>query len=229
MVKGAHQWLKCVSNLPRVSHLFARAWSLSGFSAQAKPCLASFVKDAAYNENVEQVTISLDVAYENMSKACLMKKDWKRTVTSFELVSMHSFKHVSRKSTWSRRSWSTVSTLPASSFPSSLRQLGSSTSNVANARICWMNASMRARSRNTRRRQFSKSACQSNAPGAGVGGRDEPALRGVSVRHGAVLWSDHMFVSDCSTCLRCSRKRKMSWYRRMVLREMTSESGNLTW
>ena len=39
----------------------------------------------------------------------------------------------------------------------------------------------------------------------------DPAVRCVRVRHGAVLWSSHMLASDCSTCLRCSRKRKMSW------------------
>ena len=96
------------------------------------------------------------------------------TFNNFELVSMHSFKHVSKKSTWSLNSWSTVCTF--SSLRSSSRQFGSSTSNVANARICCTNASIRARSRNTRLRHAWKSSCQSLVSGAGVeaeGSRDE--------------------------------------------------------
>ena len=85
--------------MPRVSHLFARDWSDSGLSAQATPCFASFVNDAAYNEKVEQVTINLDVAYPGVSLRIYMITRKKLTVTSFELVSIHSFRHVSRKST----------------------------------------------------------------------------------------------------------------------------------
>ena len=49
--------------MPKVSHRFALDWSLSGFSAHARACFASFVKDAAYSEKVEHVTISRDVAW----------------------------------------------------------------------------------------------------------------------------------------------------------------------
>lgn len=73
--------------------------------------------------------------------------------------------------------------------------------------------------------------------GYGVDGvvlRDAPEVEGVMVpcrvgrRHVGVLCSIHMDERACSTCLRWRRKRKISWYRRMVLREITRDSGNLT-
>lgn len=132
------------------------------------------------------------------------------TFKSFELVNIDSFKHVSKKSTWSLNNWSTVVTF--CSLPSNACQFGSNTSKVTNARICCTNDSIRARKRQTRRRHPTNS-----------GWLDREH------RHGLVFCSIHMLQRACSTCLRCRRKRKRSWYLRMVFREITSESGNLTW
>ena len=131
------------------------------------------------------------------------------TFKSFELVSIDSFKHVSKKSTWSLNNWSTVVTF--CSLPSNACQLGSSTSKVTNAKICCTNDNIRARRRQTRNRHPTNSG-----------------WLGSEHRHGVVFCSIHMLERACSTCLRWRRKRKRSWYLRIVFREMTSESGNLT-
>jgi len=133
----------------------------------------------------------------------------KHTFMSFELVNMQAFIQVSRKSTWSLSSWSTVVTF--SNFASRECQFGSRTSNVMNASTCWTKANILARRRHTRSRHPTNSE-----------------WLGTEHRHGCVFCSTHMFERACSTCLRWRRKRKISWYKRIVLREMTSDRGNLT-
>jgi len=80
---------------------------------------------------------------------------WTHALSSLALIDMHSFRHVSRKSMWSLRSWSTVDTL--ANFAFSARQLGSRTSDVVKASICWTKASMRVLKSATRSRHCSNS------------------------------------------------------------------------
>jgi len=72
--------LKFVSNLIKKSERFFAPTSPSGVSAATRALFASFVKEDVYKANVEHVTMSLEKAFN-----------------SFELVSMHSFMHVSKK------------------------------------------------------------------------------------------------------------------------------------
>lgn len=78
--------------------------SPSGVSAATSALAASFVKEDVYKANVEHVTMSLENAcfarMEGQGQMPFTKKgeSW-HTFNSFELVSMHSFMHVSRKST----------------------------------------------------------------------------------------------------------------------------------
>ena len=57
-----NQWLKLVSNLPRISHLLAIPVSPPLSAAALIAELADLVKDAVYRANVEHVTISLEYA-----------------------------------------------------------------------------------------------------------------------------------------------------------------------
>lgn len=133
-----------------------------------------------------------------------------RTVKIFSLVVSNSaFKHVSKKSTWSRRSWSTVSTF--SSLPSSARQLGSRTSPTAKLNICCTNANILARRAKTRPFHFSSS-----------GYRDRTRQMAV------LVWSVQASARRRSRSLSWRRYRKMSWYRRIVFFEMTRLRGNRT-
>jgi hypothetical protein len=103
--------LKFVSNLTRKSDRFFAPASPSGVSAATSALFASFVKEVVYKANVEHVTISLENAYyhcvanqvRKLGFSSQMegdKKSWLlHTFNSFELVSIHSFMHVSRKST----------------------------------------------------------------------------------------------------------------------------------
>lgn len=116
---------------------------------------------------------------------------WWRTLSSFEVVNMHCFKHVSKKSTWSRSSWSTVCTL--ASFSSSAFQLGSSTSPVANASTCRTKASILVLKEKIRAFHLSISS-----------------LPELFLQDG-LLCSSHMAESADSRWWRWRRKRKMSW------------------
>ena len=69
------------------------------------------------------------------------------------------------------------------------RQLGSGTSNVVKASICWTNVSMRALRSATRSRHCSNSG-----------------WLGTERRHGLVFCSIYIDASDCSACLRCKKE-----------------------
>ncbi len=94
------QWLKFVSNLTRKSDRFFAPPSPPGVSAAMSALFASFVKERVYKANVEHVTISLENAYNAWLTVRVDSRRWSwRTFNNFELVSIHSFMHVSRKST----------------------------------------------------------------------------------------------------------------------------------
>jgi hypothetical protein len=109
-------------------------------------------------ENIVQVCMSLECL---CSMSLALGHDWGHRILTLKrraLLSIHSFKHASRKSMWFCISSSTVPTAdtePFWSFSMKLCQFGSMTSEIQKYKSCRIYTSMRARRVNARRFQSS--------------------------------------------------------------------------
>jgi hypothetical protein len=68
------------------------------------PWFTDLVKCPEYSANVRQVTSIREYTYTPCEPVMCAGKTEQRTLSNFELVNIHSFKHVSKKSTWSLKS-----------------------------------------------------------------------------------------------------------------------------